>query len=368
MKKAIIIVGVLLIAAAAIVFYFNSNNQKDGDLKEKIGQMLIVGFRGTEVDENSKIIQDIKKYNLGGIILFNYDVPSKSSVRNIEDPGQLKSLIQGLKDLGKDDLFIAVDAEGGVVNRLKFFPIPSAEEMGKGNVSETYANALMLAEELKDLGFNLNFAPVVDVNINPDNPVIGGLGRSFSEDPEIVCEHSQKFIEAMHAYGILTAIKHFPGHGSSRDDSHLNMVDITDTYEKETELFPYKKLIEDNNLDMIMTAHVMNRSIDEKYPATLSPLFLKNILREELGFNGVIVSDDMQMGAIAENYGYAEAVIRAINSGCNILILSNNNETYDEDIAGKTVEIIEKAVEDGLIEKETIENSYEKIMLLKEKI
>ena len=367
MKKQILLL--LLIILIASIFILNKE-KKAPSLDEKIGEMLVLGFRGLEVDSSSKIINDINKYNLGGIILFDYDVPSSSPIRNIESKDQVKKLISDIKKLTNENLLIAVDAEGGYVNRLKtkygFTNIKSALEMGQGEVSETFNQGLILGGELKKLGFNVNFAPVVDVNINEDNPVIGYLERSFSKDPEEVYTHASSFIDAMHENNIMTAIKHFPGHGSSESDSHLGLTDVTNTYNKEIELLPYKKLIEENKLDMIMTAHIINKNIDSENPATLSLIFLKDILRGELKYDGVIVSDDMQMGAIADNFGFEESLIKAINAGCDLLIFSNNNKEYDENIAEKAVKIIKEAVLTGEIEEAQINESYNRIKKLKE--
>lgn len=340
-------------------------------LEHKIGQMIIVGFRGTEVDARSKIIQDIIAYNIGGVVLYDYDVPTKSFPRNIVDRQQLNTLIKDLMKLTDNNLFIAVDAEGGYVNRLKeeygFAYIKSAQEMGKVEPENTLSEALRLGKELDSVGINLNFAPVVDVNINKDNPVIGKIERSFSDDPQEVYEHSAYFIEAMHQYNIISAIKHFPGHGSSSEDSHLGLTDITYTYDKEAELFPYKKLIEDGKADIIMTAHIMNTYIDPDNPATLSSIFLEDILRDELNYHGVIISDDMQMGAITSKFGFEEAIIKAVNAGCDLLIFSNNGSEYDEDIAGKAARVIIRAVNDGKITEPRITESYGRIKELKDK-
>ena len=340
-------------------------------LDQIIGEMIILGFRGTEVDNTSKIVKDINEYNIGGVILFDYDVPSKSFPRNIENPKQTKKLIEDLKELTRNDLFIAVDAEGGYVNRLKaeygFVQIKSAQEMGESDPEDTFLEASNLGMELDSLGFNLNFAPVVDVNINKNNPVIGQLERSFSDDPVKVYEHADFFIDAMHRYNIITAIKHFPGHGSSTEDSHLGLVDATNTYNEEVELFPYKKLIESNKTDIIMMAHIMNTNIDPDNPATLSSIFLQDILRSRLNYEGVIVSDDMQMRAITIHFGFKEAIVKAINAGCDLLIFSNNGSQYDEDIAQKIVEAIKKALREGKITEEEISSSYNRIKELKEK-
>ena len=340
-------------------------------LDQIIGEMIILGFRGTEVDNTSKIVKDINEYNIGGVILFDYDVPSKSFPRNIENPKQTKKLIEDLKELTRNDLFIAVDAEGGYVNRLKaeygFVQVKSAQEMGESDPEDTFLEASNLGMELDSLGFNLNFAPVVDVNINKNNPVIGQLERSFSDDPVKVYEHADFFIDAMHRYNIITAIKHFPGHGSSTEDSHLELADVTHTYNEEVELFPYKKLIESNKTDIIMMAHIMNTNIDPDNPATLSSIFLQDILRSRLNYEGVIVSDDMQMRAITIHFGFKEAIVKAINAGCDLLIFSNNGSQYDENIAQKIVEAIKKALREGKITEEEISSSYNRIKELKEK-
>ncbi len=373
-KYLLFIFFLMLCTILSSSFIFVSCNkktiQRNLTLDQMIGEIIILGFRGTEIDGSSKIVKDINEYNIGGIILFDYDVPSKSSPRNIINPKQTKKLIEDIKSLTRHDLFIAIDAEGGKVNRLKakygFMQIDSPQKMGEDEPQNTFIKASPLGLELDYLGINLNFAPVVDVNINKDNPVIGKLERSFSDDPQKVYEHASYFIDAMHEFNVITAIKHFPGHGSSTEDSHLGLVDVTNTYQEEAELFPYKKLIQDNKTDIIMTAHVMNTNIDTDTPATLSSIFLKDILRGKLNYEGIIVSDDMQMGAIVENFGFEEAIIKAINAGCDLLIFSNNSPVYDEDIAQKAVEVIKKAIKDGKIKEETIRNSYNRIKQLKD--
>jgi beta-N-acetylhexosaminidase len=232
---------IILILIVALFFFFLTKNylydipKEDEELRDKIEQMLIIGFRGTTANEY--ITQTLKDMNLGGVILFDKDVPSNGEIeRNIINPDQTKKLISDLKEI-RNDIFVAVDAEGGNVNRLKeeygFIPIPSAEEMGKSSVKQTEEYGLLLGQQLSELGFNLNFAPVVDVNVNPENPVIGQLERSFSDDPENVYSYAKSFIEGLHQSNIIPAIKHFPGHGSSTNDSHLGIVDVTNTYKEE---------------------------------------------------------------------------------------------------------------------------------------
>jgi beta-N-acetylhexosaminidase len=372
MNHYIKILLIIVILGLAIFLFPKAQESynKELELQKKIGQMLIVGFRGTEVDRISYISKAINTLNLGGIILFDKDNPSGQFPRNITDPEQTKKLISDINKYSNHSLFISVDAEGGYINRLKekygFTNIPSAEELGKGTPEETKTYANTLGQELKDLGFNMDFAPVVDVNVNPSNPVIGYLERSFSNNPDTVYEHATQFINGLHENNIISAIKHFPGHGSSTADSHLGIVDVTNTYTQE-ELIPYQKLIENGYSDMVMTAHIINTNIDTNYPSTLSPLFIKNILRDQLGFKGVVISDDMQMGAIVNNYGFDEAIIKAINAGCDMLIISNNGTTYDESAPYKAKDIIFKAVKDGKITEQQINDSYDRIQELKQK-
>lgn len=370
-KKYISKIILVFLASAIIlsVFYFFKTNS-DRKLKNEIGQMIMIGFRGTGAEPGSYITRVLREVKVGGVILFDYDVPSNSYDRNIVNPEQLEKLISNLKSYSSEPLLVAVDAEGGKVNRLKekygFLPILSPKEMGEaGNTASTTEEALKLAFELKTVGFNMNMAPVVDVDVNPDNPVIGALGRSFSPDPQQVFLDASAFIEVHKENNIITVAKHFPGHGSSQDDSHLGLVDVTETYKKE-ELIPYQKLREAGMLQAVMTAHIIDRNIDENYPATLSPRFLQDILRGGIGFEGVIISDDMQMGAITSNYGFEESIIMAVNAGCDILILSNNGSAgYDENVPYKVRDVIYEAVKTGKISRERITESYERISLLK---
>lgn len=390
MKKALIFIATIVAASAAIIssgffLYENKNkaeikydkkaetgeiNLTDEQLKEEIGQMLMIGFRGKEAPENSEIFKIIKDVKVGGVTLFDYDVPSNSFPRNIINAEQTKKLVLNLQKYSAVPLFVAVDVEGGNVNRLKekygFSSIISAEKMGKDKtLKTTEKESLKIAAELKNLGFNMNFAPVVDLNINPKNPIIGALGRSFSSGPEEVVNHAKVFIKSHFENSIIAVEKHFPGQGSAAQDSHLAMTDITDTY-KEEELIPYKKLNDEGLLNAVMAAHVINKKIDDKYPSSLSPLFLQGILRDQIGFKGVIISDDMQMAAIANNYSFDEAIITAINAGADIIsILNNSPNGYDEDIAYKARDIIFNAVKENKIKEKRIVESYGRILKLK---
>lgn len=340
-------------------------------LDQKIGQMLNVGFRGTALSDTNHIVRDIQHYHLDSVTLFDYDVPRDTALRNIRSPQQLKTLIRDLQARAETPLFVAVDQEGGKVARLKperGFPASvSAQYLGEtDDTDSTRYYARRTAETLSELGFNLNFAPVVDLNINPDNPVIGGLERSFSADPQAVVKHASVYIEAHHNFNIATALKHFPGHGSSKKDSHLGVVDVTETW-SEQELIPYRRLIHSGGTDMIMTAHIFNAGWDTSYPATLSKPVITGMLRDSLGFDGVVVSDDLMMGAIRKEYGLKTTVKQALLAGVDILTFGNN-AIYDPEIVPEAHNIIRELIDEGTLSRQRIDESYRRIMELKKRL
>ncbi|MFN3426816.1 MAG: glycoside hydrolase family 3 protein [Candidatus Thermochlorobacter sp.] len=340
----------------------------------KIGQMLLVGFRGLNLSDTSAIARDIKERYLGAVILFDYDVPSKSFGRNIESPKQVRALCRALQNWSYKHtalpLLIAIDQEGGKVARLKekygFKPTVSQAYLGALNrLDSTRKYARETAMQLAALGINLNFAPCVDVNLNPQNPIIGGKERSFSSDPTLVTAHARAVLAEHRKAKILTAIKHFPGHGSSAADSHLGLVDVTKHWQS-VELLPFQTLIAEQATDMVMTAHIYNAEWDT-LPATLSKRVLTSLLRDSLKFQGVIVSDDMQMKAIADHYGLEEAIKLALQAGVDMLTFGNNLD-YDEHIAEKAVAIIKNLVAAGEISPERIDASYQRILALKRQV
>ncbi len=347
---------------------------KEGDaplsLEEKIGQMLMVGFRGLEPDPALQVMDDIRNGRIGGVLLFDYDVALGSSERNIASPQQTKALIAGLQQASKIPLLVALDQEGGSVSRLKvrhgFPPTVRAAELGSGPVSRTRREAQKMAETMARLGFNINLAPVVDLDLNPENPVIGALGRSFSADPRVTAAHARAFVEAHRKEGIFCTLKHFPGHGSSDTDSHLGLTDVTQSWRR-TELEPFARLIAEGMADAVMTAHIFHAGLDPERPATLSPRVIGEILRGELGFEGVVFSDDMQMQAITDHYGIETAVLGAIEAEVDILIFGNNL-VYDPLVAQKATELILRLVAEGRISEERIERSWRRISALKERL
>ncbi len=337
-------------------------------LREKIGQMLLVGFRGTTVATAATILADIRERNLGGVLLYDKDLPTHSDVRNIVSPAQLKALVAGLQGEAAAPLIVAVDEEGGLVARLDErhgFPATySAAQLGARNDSAfTRQQGAKLATTLRAAGITVNLAPVVDLNVNPTNPIIGALDRSFGADPALVTSQAEAFITGHHDMGVLTTLKHFPGHGSSTGDTHLGVVDVTDTW-KPIELEPFANLIGDGTADAVLTAHVFNRDLDPDHPATLSKTIITGMLREQIGWDGLVFSDDMQMGAIRQAYGYADAVRLAILAGVDVLTIAQQ-QVYEEGIVGQTIDLIASQVADGSIPESRIDESYRRIVAFK---
>lgn len=346
----------------------NSSDATDLELRRDIAQMLMVGFRGTTLDDNNHIVRDIRDYGIGGVILFEYDVPSKSRPRNIESREQLRLLCGQLQGLSKECLLIGIDQEGGRVTRLKQeygFPyFASPQKMAEGGMDTVKYYARLTAKTLDELGINVDFAPCVDVNVNPNCPIIGKLGRSFGSDAVDVRDHAMTWVCELQNRGVVGCLKHFPGHGSSSSDTHLGVADVSDSWQ-ESELFPYSNLIEWGGVMMIMTTHVFNAHFDSVWPATLSKATLTGLLRDSLHFTGVIITDDMAMGAMTSRYGYEEMIQRAIEAGADMLCLSNNGSEYDADIVPRTVDLIYDMVKEGRLSRERIRESAERVRFLK---
>ncbi len=337
-------------------------------LEAKIGHMLIAGFRGLALDHNSPIFRDIQERHLGGIILFDYDSALKSPERNVQSPSQVAQLIASLQDAAQSPLLIGIDQEGGRVNRLKerfgFPPTVSAQYLGElNNLEQTRRYAASTAQTLSLLGININFAPVVDLNVNADCPVIGQVERSFSANPDVVTAHARCWIQEHHAWHIACALKHFPGHGSATKDTHLDFVDVTENWSPD-ELLPYRQLIDEGLCDMVMTSHIFHAGLDPKWPATLSHPVLHDLLRVELGYDGVIISDDLQMKAVSAQYSLETIIRQALHAGVDLLTFGNNLH-YDEHIVARVAGIVKNFISHGLIPEERIEQSYRRICRLK---
>jgi beta-N-acetylhexosaminidase len=341
-------------------------------LRDKIGQMLLIGFRGYEISDADAISHDLRERNIGGVVLFDKEMADQTLPgRNIKSPEQTKALCASLHARAKTPLLISIDQEGGRVNRLKadygFPETLSHEELGAMNdASKTFAHAESIAKTLVAAGINLNLAPVVDIDANPDNPIIKGKKRSFSSDSERVAANAIEYSRAHHKHGVLTCAKHFPGHGSAQGDTHLGLVDVTKHW-TDKELVPFKRMIDAGVCDTIMSAHVFNANLDPERPATLSKTVLGGILRKRLGFDGVILSDDMEMKAISGHYGLETAIQYAIEAGIDMLCFGNNMN-FTVNIGEKASDIIFDLVSSGKIPESRIDESYRRVMTLKQKL
>jgi beta-N-acetylhexosaminidase len=345
------------------------------DLPTMIGQMLLVGFRGLTPREASATVRDITDHRLGGVLLFDRDQPSGGGPRNVQSIGQVRELVDGLQEAARSaghdvPLLVAIDQEGGLVVRLRpehgASAAPSARDLGaRDDPAFTRLVARRIGRDLAAAGVNLDLAPVVDLDRNPNNPIIGALGRSFSADPDVVVRQASAFIEGLHTQGIAAAIKHFPGHGSSTGDTHLGVVDVTSTWDP-VELEPFAALVRAGLPDAVLTAHVFNANLDADYPATLSAGTITGVLRDRLGWDGVVISDDLQMGAIRAEFGYADAVRLAIEAGVDVLTIANQ-QVFEPDAVARTVEIIAGLVADGRIGEERLRQSWRRVRRLKQR-
>lgn len=324
-------------------------------IEEKIGQLIIAGFEGKEINESIKDLIENKK--IGGFILFQ---------RNIETPENTLKLLNDLKLLNSMNdypLFLSIDEEGGRVSRLpkEYQALPSSMEIGSQSIQMSYDLGVILGKRVKSLGFNIDFAPVLDIFSNPNNTVIGN--RAFGITPEAVKNKAIGAMKGIRDTGIIPAAKHFPGHGDTDIDSHFHLPTINKDKEEldDFELIPFKEAIKEN-VEMMMIAHILYPKIDKNYPASMSNIIINEILRGELNYNGVVVSDDMTMGAIVDNYGIEEGTIEFLKSGGDIALICHGTEN--------TINVIEKIKEEldnGKLSIHEIDKKVYRILKLKEK-
>jgi beta-N-acetylhexosaminidase len=338
-----------------------SATKAQDSLDIKIGQMILFGFYGQSPD--ASLQADIAAGRLGGILIYERNLAPGNTATT------LKNLVDNYQQKARIKLFVSIDHEGGLVNRLKpkygFLPFPSAEYLGRINNPDTtkwYCDNA--AFTLSRLGINLNYGPVVDVK-NPSCPVLGARERCYSEDINVINRNAEQMVQSHQYFNIITTLKHFPGHGSSTTDSHLGIADVSRTWQQR-ELIPYRYLIGRGYADAIVTAHIVNEQLDSrKLPATLSDRIIKVLLRDTLGFKGLVISDDMQMQAISSHYGFNESIEMAVNAGVDVLMFSNNIQGVGKRTPTEVHGIIKKLVEKGRISRERINTSYNRIMQLK---
>jgi beta-N-acetylhexosaminidase len=369
-RSSVILTLILLVAGCAGV------RPVDPSLAGRLGELLLVGFRGTEVGGNAEVFHLVCNLKVGGLILFEREVAAQAP-RNIASLEQLARLTRDLQALARRcagrPLLIAVDAEGGAVMRLSpragFSPTLGHGELGElGDLALTELEARRIGTMLRETGIGWNLAPVVDLALNPFNTVVGEAGRAFSATPERVTAHARAYLQGMRAAGILTTLKHFPGHGSSWEDSHLGFVDVTDTARPDLELAPYRALIREGLVDSVMTAHVFNRRLDRRHPATLSRPTIHGLLRGELEFGGVVVTDDLQMGAIGQHYGLDSAAVLALNAGVDVLLIANNTTARVETAADRVLAAIQNALAAGTLQPSPVEAALARIRLFRARL
>lgn len=336
-------------------------------LEQMAGQMIVVGFQGSSINIASveRMREEIASGDIGGVMYLKINVASLDKVRAMNDAFRAAAP-QGLPPL------ITLDQEGGAVERLTedvgFKEVPRAIQIAQNRTpAEAQAIYAGMAEEIADLGFTVNFGPVVDLAVNPGNQVIAKLGRAYGKTAETVVPYAEAFVRAHREAGVLTVLKHFPGHGSSTADSHHGFVDITKTW-KDAELAPYRAMIADGLADMVMVGHLIDTNVDaEGLPSSLSGAWITGVLREQLGYTGVVISDDMEMGAIRDGFTLQQAVVRAVEAGTDILLFSNT-AAYRPGLGDEIRDILVSAANADPVIRERIAESYARIVALKQRI
>ena len=335
-----------------------------GELDQMIGQMLMVGFYGQSPSEGwvRKLQAQIHAGKVGGVIVMDQNIVSRAQVE------RLNAALHGANP--PLPLLVAIDQEGGAVQRLGpkqgIARLPGAARMARQGSAESAGSLYAgLAVELKTLGFNLNFGPVVDLASNRNNPIITRQGRSFGTDPTTVSAFARAFIRAHRNAGVLTAAKHFPGHGSSAGDSHLRLIDVSKSW-SEAEIEPYKLLNTTEPPPLVMVGHLhLDRfGTAAKTPATLSKDAIEGMLRGEIGYQGVVITDDLDMGAIRRNYKLEDAAVLAIAAGNDMILISNTSRP-DPSLPERLIASIRSAVLDGTIPRRRIEEAFQRIKALK---
>tara|TARA_B100000767_G_C19767989_1_gene538584 strand:+ start:1167 stop:2213 length:1047 start_codon:yes stop_codon:yes gene_type:complete len=339
-------------------------------IKKEIGQLIIAGFRGNSINKNSDIVKYIKDFNIGGVILYDEDLEIRGpGSRNITSPKQLKDLTEKLQGYTEKSLLVSVDQEGGEVHRLKslygFTNTPPWKQIGLLDselMTKQFSDNIAL--DLSKAGINLNFAPVIDLDYG-EGSVISDSNRSFTDDPKKLIKHAEIFIKSHREKGIITSGKHFPGLGSGVTDTHKGFTDLTKTWSVK-DLQPFNELIKSHELDIVMISHALDKKLDPIFPASLSKKIIKGMLREDLGFNGVVICDDPSMRAISDHYSLKEIFKLMLNAGVDLFCLGNNL-IYDNEYIPKSIEAILELIVNKEIKIKRIYESIERIDVLKKK-
>jgi beta-N-acetylhexosaminidase len=334
-------------------------------LRQKIAALIVVGFRGSTLGQVPWLRTALGENGLGGVILYDRDQQLGGN-RNVRSPAQVRQLVSDLRAAARGrEIVVSVDQEGGIVTRLSpahgFPAVASEADIGKGTVAAARTWGRGIAKTLAIAGINLNFAPVVDLNVNPRSPAIGALDRSFSADPDVVVKMATAEIDAHRAAGVRTTLKHFPGIGSSTTNTDFGVADVTKTWTRR-ELEPFQRLVDAGTADLIMAGHVVNGQLDRAHPASLSKAVVTDLLRGQLGWTGPVVTDDLQAAAIDKAFGFDEAIVLALEAG-NDMLLFANQQTYDPRIVGRAIDIVATAVDAGRLPASRIDDAYTRVTL-----
>ncbi|SFF83086.1 beta-N-acetylhexosaminidase [Halobacillus alkaliphilus] len=384
MKRTITAIGLTLVVVLAVILIINirgentQSEQKDASphslmplraneekstrspllqwsIEQKVSQTLYIGIEGLTLSNQEK--EMISQAQVGGVILLG---------RNVENAPQLKNLVDSIRQANANNptpLFLGIDEEGGRVSRIPdsaIMNLPASKKIGNTMDPQlARKTGRLLAEKVKAFGFNMNFSPVLDVVNNPNNQVIGD--RSFGETPELVRKMGIPAMQAIQSARVIPVVKHFPGHGNTSVDSHYDLPVVDQSIEdlQDFEWIPFQTAVE-QGADAIMTAHILFPELDEKYPATLSKTIITDVLREQLDFNGLVITDDMAMGAISNNYGTSEAAVLSIEAGADMVLLTDTSQFQS------VKDSLTKAVRDGQIPESQLNTSVTRILQKKE--
>jgi len=325
-------------------------------LDEKIGQMVLVGIDGVSPNDQSKAL--IEQYHVGGVIFYQ---------NNIENTTQILDFVNALKNLNrvnKIPLFFSLDQEGGSVSRMpaEFTKFPTNQAISKWDDPKlSFRIGAAIAEEIKSVGFNLDFAPVLDINSNPKNPVIGD--RSFGDNPQLVEKLGVQTMLGIQSQQVIPVVKHFPGHGDTSVDSHLELPVVYNSLSRlrSFEWIPFADAIS-HHADMVMVAHILLPQIDPNNPASMSHMIITDQLRGMLQFHGVVITDDLTMGAIVKHYTLEQAAIKAVNAGSDIVMVA-----HGYDAAVSVISALKQGVVNGVISQDQVDQSVYRIVQLKQK-
>lgn len=351
----------------------------DASLDRLIGRVIWVGVRGAEPGDGvlDAELDRCAEAHAGGVILFDVDVPERDRLRsqgleeesaranaprNIHSPEQCRALVQHIKDRLGEHVIVSVDQEGGFVSRLAprrgFAEVPAPRDYARLDEAERARAARSLADTLAQAGVDLNLSPCVDVAVNPEGPGHTALGRSFGRDPQRVTQCAREQIEAMHREGVAACLKHFPGHGSARGDTHFGLVDITDTWERDDELRPYRELFTPRQGPVaLMISHLVHRGLDPELPCSLSPAVIEALAREQLGFDGIVLTDSLDMRSIADRFDAGRATVLALAAGADAALEANNLTEVVPCPAPRMHHAIKQAIESGELDFAQLERS-----------